>query len=245
MEYKPKRSRNLYIPYAEAPYSLSRSKVELFIECPCCFYLDRRRGINRPPMIPFNLNLAVDHLLKKEFDIYRKKKIPHPLMEEYKTGIRGFDHPELDKWRENFQGIRHIHHDTNFILTGAVDDVWTDGSHIIIVDYKATSSNYKLSFSGPKYERYRRQLEFYSYLFKQNHFTVSEEALFVACNAIKSRPTFEEKLIFDLSIIRHNVDTSWIDETLFQIFEALQKEEPPAPSKDCPYCAYYNERDSL
>jgi CRISPR/Cas system-associated exonuclease Cas4 (RecB family) len=245
MDYTPKRTRNLYVPFQEAPYTLSRSKVELFIECPCCFYVDRRLGTGRPPMYPFNLNLAVDHLLKKEFDIYRKKKEPHPMMEKYGSGILGFEHRDLDKWRENFQGIRHIHHDTNFILTGAVDDVWCRGDELIIVDYKATASDYKLTFKGERYARYRRQLDFYCYLFEKNDFSVAGEALFVACNGIRSRPSFEEKLMFELSIIKHKVDTSWVDETLFQIFEALQSDTPPASSSKCAYCAYSKAKASL
>jgi len=245
LDYNPKRTRNLYVPFEDKPYALSRSKVELFIECPCCFYLDRRRGVGRPPTPPFNLNLTVDLLLKREFDIYRKKKEPHPLQAKYKKGVIGFEHSELDTWRENFSGIRHIHHDTNFMLTGAIDDVWIDGEDLVIVDYKATSQDYKLSFSGPKHARYRRQLEFYAYLFEQNHFSVSDEALFVACNAKKNRTEFDHKLEFELSLIKHKVDTSWIDDTLFEIFETLQKETAPEPSKECSYCAYSRERVSL
>ena len=64
------------------PFPLSRTKVDLFIECPRCFYLDRRLGISRPAGFPFNLNSAVDALLKKEFDAHRARGEPHPLMRE-------------------------------------------------------------------------------------------------------------------------------------------------------------------
>jgi hypothetical protein len=52
----------LFDPRSDKPFALSRSKVELFIDCPRCFYLDRRLGIGRPPGFPFNLNSAVDAL---------------------------------------------------------------------------------------------------------------------------------------------------------------------------------------
>ena len=58
-EYKPKRSRNIYSPNQEKPFKLSRSKVESFMSCERCFYLDRRLGINQVPGFPFNINLAV------------------------------------------------------------------------------------------------------------------------------------------------------------------------------------------
>ena len=71
-------TKKLYIPGANTPFELSRSKIDLFMECPKCFYLDRRIGIQRPPGYPFSLNNAVDALLKKEFDYYREKELPHP-----------------------------------------------------------------------------------------------------------------------------------------------------------------------
>ena len=72
----------LYRPDNDTPFALSRPKVELFMGCPRCFYLDRRLGIARPAGFPFNLNSAVDALLKREFDRYRAEGAPHPLMNE-------------------------------------------------------------------------------------------------------------------------------------------------------------------
>ena len=65
-DYKSKRSRNIYSPNQEKPFKLSRSKVESFINCNRCFYLDRRLGINQVPTFPFNINSAVYELLKRE-----------------------------------------------------------------------------------------------------------------------------------------------------------------------------------
>ena len=80
--YTPKRTRNLY--ESGKGFKISRSKIDLFTECPRCFYMDRKLGIARPPGFPFTLNSAVDKLLKKEFDVHRAGKSKHPLMEEYK-----------------------------------------------------------------------------------------------------------------------------------------------------------------
>lgn len=51
------------------PFPLSRTKVELFLDCPRCFYLDRCLGIARPSIPPFNLNSAVDALPKTELAV--------------------------------------------------------------------------------------------------------------------------------------------------------------------------------
>ena len=43
--YRGKRSRNIYTPGSSEAFKLSRSKIDLFQECPRCFYVDRRLGV--------------------------------------------------------------------------------------------------------------------------------------------------------------------------------------------------------
>ena len=104
-----KRTRNLFDATVDKPFKLSRSEIELFLQCPLCFYLDRRPGVGRVQGPPFTLNTAVDALFKKEFDGYRVRGEPHPLMTAIGVNAIPFAHPELDVWRENFQS----HKDTS------------------------------------------------------------------------------------------------------------------------------------
>ena len=98
--YNAQRTRNLYDPKSSTPFKLSRSKIDLFIECPRCFYFDRKIGVARPPGFPFALNSAVDTLLKKEFDVYRAKGVKHPLIELFfKEGIHRAVQSEGEPWR--------------------------------------------------------------------------------------------------------------------------------------------------
>lgn len=125
--YTPKRTRNLYDPKSEKPFKLSRSKVEQFLNCPRCFYIDRRLGVSSPPGFPFNLNSAVDTLLKREFDSFRAKQKPHPLMKKHGIKAIPFRHAELERWRDSLRAGVSIHHsETNFIFSGGVDDLWLD-----------------------------------------------------------------------------------------------------------------------
>ena len=103
--YTSRRENNLYKPGNSVPFKLSRSKIELFIQCPKCFYLDRRLGVGRPPSYPYTLNRAVDTLLKKEFDLLRKNAEAHPLMKTYGIDAIPVQHQMLDEWRNNFKGI--------------------------------------------------------------------------------------------------------------------------------------------
>lgn len=77
--YNAQRTIGLYNPSSKQPFKLSRSKIDLFLSCPRCFYLDRRLGVSRPPGFPFALNSAVDALLKQEFDAHRANGTKHPL----------------------------------------------------------------------------------------------------------------------------------------------------------------------
>ena len=235
-----KRSRNCFVPGSDKHFKLSRSKIELFIECPRCFYVDRRLGISRPPSIPFNLNIAVDHLLKKEFDLYRENRDPHPIMVEYDINAIPFQHDNLEKWRENFVGIQYLHEPTGFLITGAIDDVWEDveSKQLIVVDYKATSKANQIVLDSPWYQSYKRQLDIYQWLLRRNGFDVSNDGYFLFCNANKNRLSFDNRLEFDTVLIAYVGNDDWIDEKLFEIHRVLSDKKTPKPSPECKYCSY-------
>jgi RecB family exonuclease len=135
------KARILFDPNSSEPFKLSRSKIDAYLQCPRCFYLDRRLGISQPSGAPFTLNNAVDALLKKEFDGYRAKKEVHPFIAAQGISAVPFSHPEIENWRNNRVGIQYLHMATNFLLYGAIDDVWQlPSGELVIVDYKAKAT---------------------------------------------------------------------------------------------------------
>lgn len=242
--YNPKRVRNIFDPRRHDvggdSFRLSRSKIDLFLNCPRCFYLDRRLGVAQPPGFPFSLNSAVDTLLKKEFDIHRAKRTPHPLMKAYKIKAVPYNGPEIDKWRDALRaGIQHIHPRTNFLVTGGVDDIWQDEKgNLIVVDYKATSKNGEVSLDADWQIGYKRQVEVYQWLLRQNKFSVSDNAYFVYCNGDADREAFDAKLEFDIKVIPYEGDASWVDDVLFAAHECLMANKLPASGSDCDFCLY-------
>ncbi len=237
--YNPRRTRNVYDPASAEPFALSRSRIENFMNCPRCFYIDRRLGVGRPPGFPFNLNTAVDTLLKKEFDIHRAAGTAHPLMEVYGIDAVPFAHGMMDEWRENFKGVRYLHEPTNFVVTGAVDDLWlgADGK-VIVVDYKSTSKDGEVSLDAEWQGGYKRQMEIYQWLLRQNGLDVSDTGYFVYCNGKTDRKAFDGKLDFDVKVLPYTGDDSWIDGTLHRIKDCLDSEEIPEADPDCDYCRY-------
>ncbi len=231
--------QKLFDPTSSEPFKLSRSKIDLFNECPRCFYLDRRLGVSRPSMPGFTLNVAVDHLLKKEFDIHRAAGEAHPLMTQYGIDAVPFEHKDLNVWRENFKGVQYVHPETNFLVTGAIDDVWVNPSgELHVVDYKATSKEEKPNLDGIWQQGYKRQMEVYQWLLRNNGFKVSNRGYFVYVNGKKDREAFDARLEFDVDVIPYDGDSSWIDGTLVQARETLAAEALPETGSRCEYCPY-------
>lgn len=238
-EYSPQRKRNLFDPGSDKPFNLSRTKVELFVNCPRCFYFDRRLGVAPPPGPPFNLNSAVDALLKREFDAYRRKGKPHPLMEQAGIDAIPCDHADLDEWRSNFKGVRHHHAATNFVLSGALDDLWVNpDGQLIVADYKATSKSGRVGIDSAWQVSYKRQMEFYQWLLRRNGFEVSDTAYFIYCNGIRDREAFNQRLEFDIAVIPYTGADAWVEPALQAAHACLQGAVPPDPAPDCDQCRY-------
>jgi CRISPR/Cas system-associated exonuclease Cas4 (RecB family) len=226
---------------------LSRSKLELFTECPRCFWLDVKQGVKRPSGPPFTLNLAVDHLLKEEFDRYREKGKPHPVMVAYGISAVPYASEHLDRWRNNFTGVQYHDRSTDTLIFGAVDDIWIDpAKKLIVVDYKATGAR-----EHRIYDEYKRQMEIYQWLLRQNGYDVSPTGYFVFARASKASGFGDgdsgregsvrgksAALPFDLFIESVLGDDSWVQETVLDAHEMCGSETPPPASRECEYCAY-------
>ena len=235
-----KRQWYLFDPKSKDPYKLSRTKIELFTQCKRCFYLDQRLGVPRPKGPPFALNSAVDTLLKKEFDIHRAKGSTHPLMKAYKIDAVPFDHERMDEWRDALKrGVSTVHEPSNLFVRGGIDDVWVaPNGELIIVDYKATSKEGPITLDDEWKIQYKRQMEIYQWLFRQNGFQVSDTGYFVYVNGKTDRKSFDGKLEFDVAVIPYTGSTDWIDTELVEIRACLMQGEIPAGSPDCEFCSY-------
>ena len=229
-----------YDPSNPGHFRISRSKVDLFLNCPCCFYLDQRLGVKRPPGFPFNLNSAVDALLKTEFDNYRADHISHPYIKE--AGLRAipYDHPQLYIWRNNFKGVSYVHEETGFEAFGAVDDLWLDleTKEVIVVDYKATSKSEAVSLDADWQIGYKRQMEFYQWLLRKNNLSVAKQGWFVYCNGLKDKKTFSNRLDFIVSLLPYVGNDNWVEPTLREIKKCLDSDQIPNSAADCDYCKF-------
>ena len=64
--YNPNRKRNLYDENSKELFRLSRSKIDLFISCPRCFYPDRKLvNFRRPGTTATSANTEMQSLTTK------------------------------------------------------------------------------------------------------------------------------------------------------------------------------------
>lgn len=213
------------------PIKLSPNSLNLYYECPLCFWLDKKMGIRRPQPYPYALNAAVDLLLKEEFDKYRKKKELHPLLVAYNIPAKLFPNQKLlNDWRDNRKGIRFYDAELDATLFGAVDDIleFSDGK-LAPMDYKSTGSKV-----ANVYDRFQLQMDIYTFLLEKNGYqTVRKGCL--AFYIVDKENGFEGKLPFKKEIVMIDTDPSYVPKVFKEAVTVLRA---PAPAKHSPDCQY-------
>ena len=210
---------------------LSPNSLNLYLECPHCFWLDKNMGIKRPPPYPYALNSAVDALLKEEFDTYRSKNLPHPMLKENNINARLFGNQKLlNQWRNNFAGIRFFDQDLQATLFGAVDDVLEfEGGKIAPLDYKSTGST-----AANVYDRFQLQLDTYTFLMEKNGFKTTRKGYLAFYIVDKSRG-FIDRLPFRKEMVQIETNPSDIYEIFKDAVNYLKQSSPPPHSPDCKF----------
>jgi hypothetical protein len=240
-----------YKPGQKSAFKVSRSKIELFMQCQRCFWLDVRLKITRPSGPPFQINKAIDELFKKEFDVYRAKAEPHPLMTSNNVEAIPFAHENLDAWRHNFTGVTTVHKPTNLHIFGAVDDIWVSpNDELIVVDYKATAKAAEVSLDADWQVTYKRQMEIYQWLLRQNGFAVSNTGYFVYTNGRLDLDGFNDRVEFRTKVIPYTGSDDWIELTLKKMKACMDNDTmPPVGDSimggDCEFCTYARARTEL
>jgi len=239
------RKSSFYDKKSLTPFKISRSKLSNFLSCKRCFYLDRVEGLKEPSMPGWALNIAVDELLKKEFDQYRKDQKSHPMMIKHNLDFVPFQHKDLDVWRNSLKGgISYFDEKTNLIIHGGIDDIWYDlkEKKLIVVDYKAQSTNYPVTpqsyLNSEWHLNYKLQMDIYVHILRKMNFDVSDMSYFYVCNGEKTNNSFENKIDFKTTLVPYKVNTSWIDGKLSEMKEVLNLDSPPVVTLNCEKCAY-------
>jgi len=145
---------------------LSPSKLNLFQDCPFCFWLAEVKGIHRPEGPVSTLPRGMDFLIKNYFDKYRAQgKLPPELKGKVQGKLLS-DQILLSKWRAIYKNTPPQYFDKEFnaILFGALDECFVDGDYYIPVDYK--TRGFDLKEDSLSY--YQTQLDCYTLLLESS-----------------------------------------------------------------------------
>jgi hypothetical protein len=206
---------------------ISRSQIELFIECPRCFWLDVKFKIKRPQKFSGGyIGSKYDPLLKNYFDKHRENNETPEDIKKHNLNLFS-DIETLKIWRG--KGIEYFHERHNVVYYGKIDDLLTKDDYLIPFDFKATiSKNFQI------YEDYKRQLEIYGYLLKKNNYQVLNIGVLyvVKIDIDENFEKQEEKEVILIEDLNYDI----YDEILDKLIEVYNSDKEPDPNPDCEFC---------
>jgi hypothetical protein len=160
-------------------------------------------------------------------------------MQKAGANITSFTDSKFNDWTDYHKGLRHTLKDLPVTFYGALDDVWVgDKGQLIVVDYKATSSDHEISIDDPWKIAYKHQVELYQWLLRMNGYDVSDSAYFVYTNALKTPDVFGDELKFETKLIEYVGHTDWVEGAIRSAYECLCSESIPASGEWCQLCEY-------
>lgn len=211
-------------------YKLSPSKLNLYLECPLCFWLNEK-GIHRPSG-PFpSLPGGIDRKLKEYFDKYRKKGILPP---ELKGKVEGrlYDNIEkMDTWRNARKGISWTDEDGN-VLFGAIDECLFDGENFIVVDFKTYGGS---KIEDDKIEFYQNQLDCYALLFEKNKLKHPGYSYLIFFMPKEVKENGE--INFNIEVKKVKVDSKRALKTFKEAINLINSERPKN-DRECKFCGW-------
>jgi len=83
---------------------------------------------------------------------------------------------------------------SNIIINQRISDLWRGrrswqdiaSKEVIVVDYKATSKDGEITLEDEWKDGYKRQMEIYQWLLRQNGLKVAKTGYFVYCNGLRA-----------------------------------------------------------
>lgn len=216
----------------QTQFRVSPSSLNLFLECPRCFWLYKVKGIHRPEGPMSSLPLGMDLLFKKYFDKYRAEKKMPPAIEGKVEGKLFEDQQLLNKWRD-WRSSDLIYYDKklNGILMGALDECFVSNGAYIPVDFK--TRGFALKEDTVTY--YQNQLNCYTLMLEANGFKHPSFGylIFYIPQEIK-----EDGMIrFSVEPKKLPTDTAAARELFEKAVKVLQG-PIPSSSPECKFCSW-------
>jgi len=215
---------------------LSPSSLNIFLECPRCFWLDKNKNIKRPrgifPSLPGGMDIAIKHY----FDSYRLNNDLPPEIKGKVCGNLFSDSLILEKWRNwKLNDLFYEDKENSAILTGALDDCLVDKGYYIPLDYKTRGSEIKedsLSY-------YQNQLDCYCLILEASGYKTKNLAYLVYYWPIKVSSNGTVKFHVEPFEVKTNIESA--KATVRKAAKSLLS-DMPLSNPNCEYCNLVSRR---
>lgn len=209
--------------------------LNLFRECPRCFWLRYNEKVHRPETIFPSLPSGMDRVIKEYFDSFRKDgKLPAEI-DGKMVGKLMPDQALLDDWRNWRKGLIFNDDQLDATLTGALDDCLIDGDCYVPLDYKTRGSAPK---EGASEMYYQTQLDTYVLLLQKSGYRTGEFAYLIYFFPDKVVGAHNVK--FSVEVVKIETD----GQRAYRIFaDAVNCLRGPIPKShtECGFCAWYSD----
>lgn len=227
---------------------LSPRKLNIFNDCPRCFYYEVKLGIGRPRGAFPSLPGGMDRLLKRHYDNYRGKLPP-----EIDTKIPGklfADMAKIKAMRFWKTGLCFTDKKTGAVLSGALDDLIIEGKLYSPLDYKTKGADPKTN--GAEY--YQTQLDCYALMLDANDMPASGHAYLIYywpaevygnsqnLESITSIFVGGRAVHFGVTPFMIEASKTRAIDVFGRAVECLKLKKAPAASETCEFCKFINER---
>ena len=203
---------------------LSPSSLNLFLDCPRCFWLGLNRGLKRPGIPVATITTGLDRVIKECLNEYRAKNILPPFFE---GKVKGRLMPNFPRrgWFE-YSDIA-----LNAKLGGYLDEcIQLDEKHYAVLDHKTRGSA-----PDSVHRAYQLQMDVYTFLLEANNFPTLRSAYlaYYIPKKIISGADFQ----FEVLIKEIATDPGRAREVFHQAVELL-RQPIPALRKECSFCGW-------
>jgi CRISPR/Cas system-associated exonuclease Cas4 (RecB family) len=209
--------------------------LNLFLECPRCFWLRYRERVHRPDTIFPSLPGGMDRILKDYFDSFRSQSKLPPELKGRVEGKLVPDQELVDKWRNWRSGPRFEDPKLDAVLRGALDDCLIDGKYYIPLDIKTRANAPK---EGQSEQFYQTQLDCYAFLLEKMGYRTKGYAYLVY---------YFPETVDDKHLVKFNTEVVKLEtniERVYKVFSNAVKcyHGPIPPSHtECGFCAWYSD----
>lgn len=223
----------------DGPIRLSATSLNLYRECPRCFWLEHSGQIHRPRGIFPSLPGGMDNVIKKYFDGFRSTGSMPPELIGKVEGSLVRDQALMERLRSWRTSPSYRDPNLNATLIGALDECFVDGGLYIPVDYK--TRGYPLKEGAKEY--YQDQLNCYTLLLEANGMKTKRFAylIYYYPDSVKASGVVQ----FNVEPKKLTTDPEAAKSHLIEVVKLLRQPQPPPHHSSCEFCSWGREAFEL